>query len=91
MQTTDGNGFMRLSLSFPNDIIHETNDYIISIVPYDVYVSSYDRVFIAWCDYRTNNDNDREINLAIRYAYDSYIGKIGSHRGQGVVLGSKRS
>ena len=78
-QTTDGNGFMRLSMSsFPNDIISKTNDYIISIVPYDVYVSTYDRVFIAWCDYRTNNDNDREINLAIRYAYDSGIGRVGS-------------
>ena len=78
-QTTDGNGFMRLSMSsFPDDIISKTNDYIISIVPYDVYVSTYDRVFIAWCDYRTNNDNDREINLAIRYAYDSGIGRVGS-------------
>ena len=78
-QTTDGNGFMRISMSsFPDDIISKTNDYIISIVPYDVYVSTYDRVFIAWCDYRTSNDNDNEINLAIRYAYDSGIGRVGS-------------
>lgn len=78
-QTTDKNGFMRLSMtSFPSDIVSYMNDYIISIVPYDVYVSTYDRVFVGWCDYNNGSSHDREINIIMRYVYDSGIGKVGS-------------
>ena len=73
-QTTDGNGFMRLSMSsFPSDIISYSNDYIVSIQPYDCRVSSYDRMFAAWADFQ----GDGQINVALRWAYDTYIGKVG--------------
>ena len=73
-QTTDGNGFMRLSMSsFPSDILGYSNDYIVSIQPYDCRVSSYDRMFAAWADFQ----GDGQINVALRWAYDTYIGKVG--------------
>ena len=73
-QTTDSNGFMRLSMSsFPSDILGYSNDYIVSIQPYDCRVSSYDRMFAAWADFQ----GDGQINVALRWAYDTYIGKVG--------------
>ena len=73
-QTTDGNGFMRLSMSsFPSDILGYSNDYIVSIQPYDCRVSTYDCVFASWSDYQ----GDGQINVALRWAYDTYIGKVG--------------
>lgn len=73
-QTTDGNGFLRLSMSsFPSDILGYSNDYIVSIQPYDCRVSSYDRMFAAWADFQ----GDGQINVALRWAYDTYIGKVG--------------
>ena len=74
-QTTDGNGFMRLSMSsMPDDAVGKTNDFIVSVVPYDARVSTYDRIFVSWCDYK----GDSEINITFRYAYDSGIGKVGA-------------
>lgn len=74
-QTTDGNGFMRLSLSsFPNDIAARSNDYIVSIQPYDCKVSTYDCIFASWSDYQ----GDSQINVVLRWAYNSSIGKLGS-------------
>ena len=74
-QTTDGNGFMRLSMSsMPDDAVGKSNDFIVSVVPYDARVSTYDRIFVSWCDY----NGDSEINIALRYAYDSGIGKVGA-------------
>lgn len=73
-QTTDGNGFMRLSMSsFPSDIISYSNDYIVSIQPYDCRVSTYDCIFASWSDYQ----GDGQINVVLRWAYNTNIGKLG--------------
>lgn len=74
-QTTDGNGFMRLSMSsFPSDILGYSNDYIVSIQPYDCRVSTYDCIFVSWSDYQ----GDGQINVVLRWAYNTNIGKVGS-------------
>ena len=74
-QTTDDNGFMRLSMSsFPSDILGYSNDYIVSIQPYDCHVSTYDCIFVSWSDYQ----GDGQINVVLRWAYNNNIGKVGS-------------
>ena len=73
-QTTDGNGFMRLSMSsFPSDILGYSNDYIVSIQPYDCRVSTYDCIFASWSDYQ----GDGQINVVLRWTYNTTIGKLG--------------
>ena len=84
-QTTDGNGFMRISMSgLPNDAVNKSNDCIVSIVPYDFWGTGYERIIVAWNDYNQNGNYDGYINVALRYAYDSQIGKVGS--GQRIAI-----
>ncbi|EFO61615.1 Hypothetical protein GLP15_4357 [Giardia lamblia P15] len=74
-QTTDGNGFMRLELSsFPSDMQSKSNDYIVSIQPYDCRVSTYSCAFAAWADY----SGDGTINVCLKWANASSIAALGS-------------
>lgn len=74
-QTTDGNGFMRLSLNeFPNDMYPRTNDAIVSIQPYDCRVSNYSVIFSTWSDYT----NDTNINIQLFWAYTTTVGRLGA-------------
>lgn len=74
-QTTDGNGFMRLELSsFPSDMQSKSNDYIVSIQPYDCRVSTYSCAFAAWTDYL----GDGTINVCLKWANASSIAALGS-------------
>ena len=74
-QTTDGNGFMRISLNdFPSDMYPRTNDAIVSIQGYDCRVSNYSVLFTTWADYT----NDTTINIQLFWAYSSSIGRLGS-------------
>lgn len=70
-QTTDGNGFIRLSMSsLPDDAAGKSNDYIVSIQAYDCCVSSYDTILVSWTDY----SNDSTINLRLTWSNLSAIG-----------------
>lgn len=74
-QTTDGNGFIRLSMStLPNDAAGKSNDYIVSIQPYDCRVSSYSCAFVAWADYT----GDGDINVCLKWANANSIAALGS-------------
>lgn len=74
-QRTDGNGFMRLSLSsFPSDMVSKLSDYIVAIQVYNGQVSTYDCAFVSWINYRSSS----EINLSLKWAYSSSIGQLGS-------------
>lgn len=74
-QTTDGNGFMRLELSsFPSDMQSKSNDYIVSIQPYDCRVTTYSCAFAAWADY----SGDGAINVCLKWANASSIAALGS-------------
>lgn len=74
-QTTDGNGFMRISLNdFPSDMYPRTNDAIVSIQGYDCRVSNYSVLFTTWADFT----NDTTINIQLFWAYTNSIGRLGS-------------
>lgn len=74
-QTTDGNGFIRLSMSsLPNDAAGKSNDYIVSIQPYDCRVTSYSCAFVAWADY----SGDGDINVCLKWANANNIAALGS-------------
>lgn len=74
-QTTDGNGFIRLSMSsLPDDAAGKSNDYIVSIQPYDCRVSTYSCAFVAWADY----SGDGTINVCLKWANANSIAALGS-------------
>lgn len=74
-QTTDGNGFIRLSMSsLPDDAAGKSNDYIVSIQPYDCRVTSYSCAFVAWTDY----SGDGDINVCLKWANANSIAALGS-------------
>lgn len=74
-QTTDGNGFMRISINdFPSDMYPRINDAIVSIQGYDCRVSNYSVLFTTWADFT----NDTTINIQLFWAYTSSIGRMGA-------------
>ena len=62
-QTTNGYGFMRLSMSsFPSDMVSKSNDYIVSIVPFDLRTTDEHGCICSWCDY--NGDSGVNVRLS---------------------------
>ena len=62
-QTTNNYGFMRLSMSsFPNNMVSKSNDYIVSIVPFDLRTTDEHGCICSWCDY--NGDSGVNVRLS---------------------------
>ena len=62
-QTTNSYGFMRVYMSsFPADIASRTNDYIVSIVPFDLRTGDEHGCICSWCDY--NGDSAVNVRLS---------------------------
>lgn len=62
-QTTNNYGFMRLSMSsFPSDMVSKSNDYIVSIVPFDLRTTDEHGCICSWCDY--NGDSGVNVRLS---------------------------
>ena len=50
--------------SFPNDMASKTNDYIVSIVPYDLRTSDYNTCICSWTDF----EGDLTINVRLTWS-----------------------
>lgn len=68
---TDNNGFLRLNMSqFPSDMQSKSNDYIVTVEPYDVRASEWETVIPQWTDW----NGDQGINVRLTWHNNGSVG-----------------